>query len=130
MSYVGEYVFHVDSAASAKASEAAASEAAGAVEAELVVLLTLLVIRENGVSLRRLLKLLLRLFLLCIALVALTVRVILDGYLTVCLLYVCGTGVLVQAKHLIVISFCHDFLKILHSSLFTPHSYCPTATLA
>ena len=111
----GEDIVHREASGSAsEAIEAAkASTHVWTVEPELVILLALLVVGENGIGLGGLLELLFCLLLLRIALVALTVRVILYRDLAVCFLYVCGAGFLVYAKHLIVISFCHEpYLKL------------------
>ena len=86
----------------AKAAET--THAARSVEAELVVLLTFLRIVKNIVGLGSLLELLLRLFVAGVA-----VGVILDGDAAVSLLDIVFAGILVDAEHLVIISFCHSF---------------------
>ena len=103
-----EDIVHRESAGiAAETSEAASAKATRAVEAELVILLTLLLIRQYCVSLGCLLEFLLSLSLLSIALITLTVRMIFDGNLAVCLFYVCSTGFLINAKYLVIIPFSH-----------------------
>ena len=103
-----EDIVHRESAVTAaEASEAASAKATRTIEAKLVILLTLLLIGQYCVSLGCLLEFFLSLCLLSIALITLTVRMILDGNLAVCLFYVCSTGFLVNAKYLVIISLCH-----------------------
>ena len=85
------------------AKVAEASEASGCIEAELVVLLPLLWVVQHIVSLCGLLELFLGFLVAGVA-----VRMILDGYLSVSLLYLIGIGRLADAQHFVVVSFlCH-----------------------
>ena len=93
-------------------TESACSASHRTCEAKLIVLLTLLRVVQDVVGLGSLLKLLLSLFVARVS-----VGVIFDGNLSICLLDVVFRGRLVQSQHLVVVSFlCH--------------AYCPTATLA
>ena len=96
----GENVVHVHAGTAAEPAESAALRA---VEAELVVLLTLLGVVQHLVSLGGLLECLLGCLVAGVA-----VGVVFDGQLAVGLLDVVFRGVLGDAQYLVVISFlCH-----------------------
>ena len=105
---MAEYIFH---------GHAASAEAAGALHschAELVITLSLLRVGKHLIRLCRLFE-----FLLSLLVARVLVRVILDGFLAVGFFYLFRTGVLLHAKHLIIISLlCHNFvLSFVHCTL-------------
>ena len=99
----GEYIVHGETAGTAESSESAF--AARTVEAELIVLLSLLRVMQHVVSLGRFLELFLG-FLVA----RISVRVILYGDFPICFLYFVLRGILAHSKNFIIISFCHNLI--------------------
>ena len=76
-----------------------------ACKSKLVILLTFLWVMQHVVGFCSLFE-----FFLCLLIARVTVRVIFDGNLSVCLLYLVFRGCLLQAKYFVVVSFlCHYY---------------------
>ena len=106
------------------ASTTAAESALRSSETELVVTSTLVFVRQHVVGLSRFLELLLGGFLFLVALALLTVGVIFDSQLAVGFLQFIICGILLNAKHFIIVSFfCHFAEKLINSILLTHYHF-------
>ena len=97
----GENIIHGESTA----GESAKAIHVRAIKTELVILLAFLRIMQHIVGFSCLFEFLFSLFVTRIS-----VRMVFDGYLSVCLFYFVFIGILAHAQNLVIISFCHALL--------------------
>ena len=85
------------------AGKSSASHAVQTIETKLVVFLTFFRIAEDIIGLSSLLE-----FLFGLLIIRISIRMIFHGHLPICLLYFLVSGILGNAQHFIIISFCHN----------------------